>query len=119
MYIITTGMSCGVHLICDINDSSPDEWENAFKRSLEDDDIDGPKGYWFLFSDNENGHGEEFAKFVKEKKWGNPRPLSKRRTENPNSGNMIKTWAFRFTGALEPKKKKEKTPFHLVLGTSI
>lgn len=119
MFINGTEMSCGVHLICGINHSHSDEWEDDFKKSLEYTDIDDPKGYWFLFSDNDEGLGEEFAKFVKEKKWGNPRPLSKRRTKNPNSGNMIKTWAFRFTGALKPKKKKEKSPFHLVFGNNL
>lgn len=119
MIINSTEMSCGVCLICGINDSHPFGWEDDFKKSLEYADIDAPKGYWFLFSDNDAGLGEEFAKFVKEKKWGNPRPLSKRRTKNPNSGNMIKTWAFRFTGTLNPKPKKKKTPFHLALGNNL
>lgn len=123
MNIDSTDMSCGIYLICGINyDDAGDisslkkaraGWEESFKYAW---DCDGayqctPKGYWFLFSDNDEGFGEEFAKFVEEMGWGKPKPINNRRTRNPNSGNMIKTWAFRFTGSLEAKKKR-KSLFH-------
>lgn len=54
------------------------------------------KGYWYIFSDNQMGAGRAIARTIKAKKLG--KLVSTGWATNPNSGNKIQTWMWRYNG---------------------
>lgn len=54
------------------------------------------KNYWYVFSDNMFGAGKEIAKTIKKHKLG--KLVSTGWSVNPNTGNKIQTWLWRYNG---------------------
>lgn len=105
MQVSNSDISCGVDYIVDL--SLKDFKVHLIDQGHKDRDgwggyysIRDPyfqKGYSYIFSDSvNNGNGQDIADFIK--KHGLGSLIETRARLNPNSGNMIKIWIWRFNG---------------------
>lgn len=62
------------------------------------------KNYTYIFSDNKQGNGEKLAALIKRSAIGVIHASTWR--VNPNSGNWIKVWTWRYNGRVPSKWKK-------------
>jgi len=121
--ITDSDISCGVNQIIGVHGCTLGDFKEFVNRKPnwdQDNDYNIPliyeddcleKGYTYLFSDNQTGHGEDVAKWIKKYKLGSL--VSSRRVLNPNMrdrGNTkIKVWVWHYNGRKINAGKISKT----------
>jgi hypothetical protein len=63
------------------------------------------QGFSYIFSDTNDGPGQDIADLIKKHKLGSL--VSTRWAKNPNSGHQIKTWIWRYNGKKIPDERKK------------
>lgn len=129
--IDSTPVSCGVNYYHDLtlasfianlsnkqhpkNPPEPVSWgESGYEERLQEIDdywlaIENEfrSGYCYIFSDNKSGEGKFIAAYIEKHKLG--RLTSSGWAKNPNSGNQICTWIWRYNGKKVKQNAKQKT----------
>jgi hypothetical protein len=93
------GISCGVRTISNINKFTTVDKFISFvngKDPAKGDRALLEKGYQYIFSDNKNGSGKDWAAWIKKYKLGSI--ISTSWQMNPNSDARIKVWIWRYNG---------------------
>ncbi len=122
MHVDNSDISCGVDCIIDL---SLDAFKTELKKGQGIKQSDGwghyyyeveptfAKGYSYIFSDSVvNGNGQAIADFIRKHKLGSL--IATRPRKNPNSGNMIKIWIWRFNGKRNWDANQDKRPTNRV-----
>jgi len=91
-----------------LNWGSPGYYENqrAWDAYWDAQEDAFEKGYCYIFSDNDKGAGASIAKFIRDNDLG--KIVSSGWGKNPNSGNKICTWIWRYNGKRPKANAKRK-----------